>query len=360
MKKKGIWFLAFIIALWVCTLWYSILRTDSKDLMWIYNWFLDVVVSIDDETRDNSVRCGSLQLLRNDLLNSIEIDASAQVFNWLNKQSFKADQISQNIYYNKFGLFTLDLKSEIEKWVKNTLGENVSPRFLSDWAIVPQSADYYEWKKEKKYWIYSKFKKSINLKNWFESLEDGWFADVYDDIKYFGISCNSDKKYDKVKILYYNSENDFAISLKTWWWDDIILSRWTKWKTFMVTYNLIMSKERNYPGKHNFTKYDCLKIPELNINFERDIYKLKDQKFTDSEGQVYRIDTAIQDVKLDLSNPSWSKKSKNLVDSLDLSSMVSDKYNYFYFDEPFTIFVKEYNKDLPYFAAQISDVKLFQ
>jgi hypothetical protein len=49
-----------------------------------------------------------------------------------------------------------------------------------------------------------------------------------------------------------------------------------------------------------------------------------------------------------------------LVDSLELSSIISDKYNYFYFDKPFTIFIKEYNKDLPYFAAQVSDVKLFQ
>lgn len=360
MKKRGIGFLAFIVAIWACTLWYSVLRTDSKDLMWIYNWFLDVVVSIDDETRDNSVRCWAFQLIWSDIENDIQIDTESQALKGLKKQTFKADQMPKNSYYNKFGLFTLDLKSEIEKWVNDVLNENVNPKFLSDWTIVPQSANYYEWKKEKKYGMYSKFIKSINLKNSFEKLEDWTFADVYDDIKYFGISCNSDKKYDNVRVLYYNSNEDFAISIKTWSWEEIILSRWTKWKTFMITYNLIMSKERNYPGNHKFTKFDCLKIPELNVNFERDIYKLKDQKFSDTDGQVYRIDTAIQDVRIDLEKSSWSKKNKNLVDSLELSNIMWDKYHYFYFEKPFTIFIKDYNKDLPYFAAQVSDIKLFQ
>ena len=294
-------------------------------------------------------------------LDGIEVDNQSQVFAWLSKQNFKSNQISQaKNYYNNFGLFSLDLKSEIEKWVKAKFNENISLKFLSDWSIVPQSSDYYEWKKEKKYGIYSKFKKLINLKNSFEKLEDWTFAGVYDDIKYFGINCNSDKKYDNVKVLYYNSEEDFAVSIKTWWWDDIILSRWTKWKTFMIIYNIVMAKERNYLSEHKFTKNDCLKIPEINVNFEKELYTLKDQKFSDTEGQIYRVDTAIQDVAIGLDKSSWNKKDKNLVESIELSNIIWDKYRYFYFENPFTIFIKESDKELPYFAAQVSDIKLFQ
>lgn len=36
------------------------------------------------------------------------------------------------------------------------------------------------------------------------------------------------------------------------------------------------------------------------------------------------------------------------------------EYRYFYFNEPYLMFLKEENKDLPYFAAQISDITLFQ
>jgi hypothetical protein len=36
------------------------------------------------------------------------------------------------------------------------------------------------------------------------------------------------------------------------------------------------------------------------------------------------------------------------------------EHRYFYFDKPYVMFLKEADKDLPYFAAQISDITLFQ
>jgi hypothetical protein len=36
------------------------------------------------------------------------------------------------------------------------------------------------------------------------------------------------------------------------------------------------------------------------------------------------------------------------------------EHRYFYFDKPFVMLWKEADKDLPYFAAQISDITLFQ
>jgi hypothetical protein len=36
------------------------------------------------------------------------------------------------------------------------------------------------------------------------------------------------------------------------------------------------------------------------------------------------------------------------------------EYRYFYFDKPYVMFLKEADKDLPYFAAQIYDITLFQ
>lgn len=359
MRRKWIALFACLIAIWACTLWYSVLKSDAKDLSWIYNWFLDVVWSIEDEIRDNSVWCGSFQLAWDELLENVDAHFNNQVFDNLNKKTFTADQLPLNAHYSKNWLLTLDLKTEIEKWVKAKFNEDIKvSSFVSEWSIIPQSSDYYEWKKEKKYVLYSKFNKIINLKNTFEKLEDWNFADVYDDVKYFGINCNSNKKYDTVKILYYISDMDFAVSIKTWWWDDIILARWTKWKNFMMIYNLILSKERSYANSHKFTKYDCLKIPEINLKFEKEIYKLKNQKSSDDENDIYRIAKAIQDLEIKLDNPSWTKVNKTLTDSLP--NIVWEKYHYLYFDKPFTIFIKEYNKDLPYFAAQISDIKLFQ
>jgi hypothetical protein len=36
------------------------------------------------------------------------------------------------------------------------------------------------------------------------------------------------------------------------------------------------------------------------------------------------------------------------------------EHRYFYFDKPFIMLRKESDKDLPYFATQISDITLFQ
>jgi hypothetical protein len=64
---------------------------------------------------------------------------------------------------------------------------------------------------------------------------------------------------------------------------------------------------------------------------------------------------AIQNVEINLDNPSWSNNSKSTenVDS-------EEEYRYLYFDRPFVVFIKEADKDLPYAAAQVSDIKLFQ
>jgi hypothetical protein len=71
-----------------------------------------------------------------------------------------------------------------------------------------------------------------------------------------------------------------------------------------MIYNLILSKERSYANSHKFTKYDCLKIPEINLKFEKEIYKLKNQKSSDDENDIYRIAKAIQDLEIKLDNPS--------------------------------------------------------
>jgi len=36
------------------------------------------------------------------------------------------------------------------------------------------------------------------------------------------------------------------------------------------------------------------------------------------------------------------------------------EHRYFYFDKPFMIFLKEENANLPYFAAQVTDITKFQ
>ena len=361
MTIKKITFIICLILVGAGTFWYSTLKSDNnKDLIWVHYGNLEVLPSIYDEVSDNSLRCWAFQLVWNDMIKDIDVLSQSQYFNNLNKQSSTGAEIPSKNYYNKYWLFTLDLKLEIEKWVKDKFNEDVElPNFATDWWIVPQSEDYYEWKREMKYWIYSKFKKIIDLKNMFETWGQWKFSSFFEDIKYFGVNCNTNKQYEQVKILYYNSDNDFAISITTWKWDDIILSRWALWTSFFTKYNSILNRTRNYYGNQNLTRYDCLKIPEINIKTEKEFHKFNNQKISDTEWLIHRIKTVIQNVEIKIDKPAKDKINTDST-SGDSQLYTWTIYHHFYLDQPFTLFIKESDKDLPYFAAQISDVTLFQ
>lgn len=360
MTIKKIIFIICLILIGAVTFWYSTLKNDNKDLIWAHNGSLEILPSIYDEVGDNSLRCWAFQLVWDDMIRNIEISSQSQYFNNLNKQNFTGKDISSKDYYNKYWLLTLDLKSEIEKWVKDKFNEAVELHsFTTNWWIVPQSEDFYEWKKEIKYWVYSKFKKIIDLRNMFETWGRWKFASFFEDIKYFGVSCNTNKQYNQVKILYYNSDDDFAISITTWKWDDIILSRWTAWTSFFTLYNNILNRTRNYYGNQSLTRYDCLKIPEINIKTEQEFHEFNNQKISDTKWLTHRIKTVIQNIEVKMDKTAKDINYNNPVTE-DYQDYTWTIYHHFYFDQPFTLFIKESDKDLPYLAAQISDVTLFQ
>ena len=44
----------------------------------------------------------------------------------------------------------------------------------------------------------------------------------------------------------------------------------------------------------------------------------------------------------------------------EMSLMPEEENRYFYLNDEFSMFLKEKNKDMPYFAANIEDITLFQ
>ena len=357
MAKKIVSVIVWIMVVGLCALWYSVFISDAKDLSWIYKWFLDVVANIDDEIRDNSVWCGSFQIALQDLEDSVKASKSDTASSY---HTFSADQMSETDYYNKSGLLSFDLKSQIEQWVKKQFNEVVDEKsFEMDWAIVPQNDEYYIWSKEKRYWVYSKFKKIISFKNIFDTLDNWNFADVYDDVRYFGIKCNSNKQHNQVKMLYYNTDSDFAVSIETQWWDEIILAKWTKWKTFLDVYNQVLIKERRFQWNQNITRYECLAIPDITLKYEKELHRLRNHKIASLEGESHKIARAIQGLELRLANFPPINYGNN-GNTVQLTEVMWTKNHYLYFNSPFVIFIKEHDKELPYFAAQISDIKLFQ
>ncbi len=355
MKRGIIVLIISSLAIWIFTVCYSMFKNEDNNESKIFNWHIEIIPSLDDTVLVNTIRGGNLEILRNDIKNDIAIRSQSSIFNNLDNQLFNSDHLPSKFYYNAFWLISLNLKSEIEKWVKDQFNENLELSKFLNWSIVPQDTDYYEWKKEKRYMMYTKLKKDINLWYAFEKLKDWDFADISKWIKYFGINCHSNIKHASIKILYYNSDSDFAVSIATHGWDNIILYRWVRWNSYIDTYNKILSQSKAYKWDHEFSSYDCLKIPEININTKKEIKKFKNQKFSDNN-ETYKIQTAIQDIEVKFDKIVWTQNDKSLL----LPNNEWSNYRLLYFDEPFMIFIKEFNKEVPYFVAQISDITLFQ
>ena len=95
---------------------------------------------------------------------------------------------------------------------------------------------------------------------------------------------------------YYNSDEDFAVALKTKEWEDVILARWVEWNSFLNIYDEIKKRGEKYEWKHKFTEDDRLKVPELKFKTLFKIPRLKDD-FEFNELLTYAEQAMIESYK---------------------------------------------------------------
>ena len=214
----------------------------------------------------------------------------------------------------------------------------------------------------KKYLFYTMLKKEFNFENDFDELDNGTFGTKYNDIKYFGINKDSDSKlYNQVEVLYYNSESDFAVILNTKEGEQIILSRGAEGGNFATIYNNIIEKSKAYTGNKEFTENDFLKVPNIKFNTKKEFNELCDKEFLAKDGDKCKIEQAIQTIELEMDKSGGKIKSEAAIVMVKETAMMPVvEQRYFYLNDEFTMFLKEKDKDMPYFAANIEDITLFQ
>ena len=205
-------------------------------------------------------------------------------------------------------------------------------------------------------------KKEFNFENDFDELDNGTFGTKYNDIKYFGINKDSDSKlYNQVEVLYYNSESDFAVILNTKEGEQVILSRGAEGKNFDTIYNSIMEKTKTYKGNKKFTEDDSLKVPNIKFNTKKEFEELCNKKFIAKDGDECRIEQAIQTIELEMDKSGGKIKSEAVIKMATATAIMPvSEQRYFYLNDEFTMFLKEKDKETPYFAANIEDITLFQ
>lgn len=328
---------------------------------------IEIVATLEDEITTNSAWCGTLQLVWNDMINNVVkqdvvFTPQKQIVENLNKQIFTEEQLSEEDYYKVYDLLTQNLKEEIEKVIESKFNEESDILNKIDWSNVPKDNSGYT-DEYKKYLFYAILKKEFNFKNDFDELENGSFGEKYKDIKYFGIDKKSNSKlYSQVEVLYYNSENDFAVILNTKEDEQVILCRGTEGNNFATIYNSLVEKSDNYRGNKKFTENDYLKVPNIKFDISKSFNELCDNKFYSKDGHKCNIDQVLQTIQMEMDKSGGKIKSEAAIvmqaDIIALDEKV--EYRYFYFNDEFTMFLKEADKNMPYFAANIENITLFQ
>lgn len=300
------------------------------------------------ESDMDTIWCGTFQIAWNELINKIgkEIEFEnydSEIAKKLNEQSFTKDMLSEQSYILKVDKTSPDLKKEIEKETKDKFGNNRS-------SIL----DNLEFERANGITIYTALYKKFNFLEEFDIMENRNFGDTDKKVKCFGIDKKSDEKlYKNLEVTYYEWNEDtweYIIRLKTKENEEIILAKLREENDFSETYNKIIELESTYEDSNEFREDDILIIPYINLNCLINYEELCGKEMKESNGIF--IANAIQSIEFSM-NPKGGElfsMASIQTDSLSAPPMKARKLN---FCEPCYLFIKEKDKERPYFAVKV-------
>ena len=317
---------------------------------------ISTVLTLEDEIQADTIWCGTFQLIWNDLKNDlakqdIVFSPQLEVAENLNKGTFTVDDISEEFYYKKIGIPSIELKEEIEKAIKEKFNETSNILDDFDWENA----------RPEDYFLYVMLKKEFEFETEFEEFENGKFGE-YDDIEFFGIETDETGSLrGQVQVLYYDSKDDFAIKLKTKQNDEVILCKNPEGNTFNEIYQNILTKQSEYDGEDYLQEGELLKIPNIKIDEKNEITEVENKSFLFSNGDEYKISKALQTIEFELDRKGGriTSEAGMMVQRQSIEFEPEEKREFF-IDNTFAIFLIEEEKDTPYFAGLINDITKFQ
>ena len=205
---------------------------------------LNVVTSLEDTITNNTVWCGTFNLVWNDLKENyikqdIVINPPKEIVTNLNKATFNKSYLNENSYYTKFGKQTPELKKEIEK--------NIKEKFNQTSDILNK----FEWEENSNLdFIYAMLYKKFTFATPFSQLKNKDFNNDNGNYRYFGISEDKRNGENQVEILYYDDYNNNAVKITTNENDEIILIKNTNnSNNFFEIYKNKINKSKKYIDK---------------------------------------------------------------------------------------------------------------
>lgn len=332
---------------------------------------ITIVPTMRDTITSDSSWCGTFQLVWNDMRDTVVkkdiiFNPQEKMAENLNKKDFTEDMISEEYYFKTYGIKSLELKEQIENGIKEKF--NQESDILEEFGWSENELDDPNNSDERRYIFYAMLYRKFEFLKEFDKLENGDFGNKYKDVKYFGIDENTKESVgSQIRVLYYNSKDDFAIIVNTKSNDEVIFCKNPQGKTFNEIYGNMNKESENYTGSSEFKDVDEFKAPNLTFNEKREYTELQGKEFETAD-PVYDkaiIEKAIQTIKFSLDEKGGEIKSEAGIDILAKATSIGekeekDKPRYFYVDDTFAIFLREKGKALPYFAGRVEDITKFQ
>ena len=315
-----------------------------------YSSDIQVNATLNDSVENDTIWCGSFQLVWNELVDNFILDSgNNEIIKNLNQKSFTTNSISNDSYYITQGVPTFNLKRNIENDLKNKFNEKSEILNNIQWSDDGDG-----------YLLYAMLKKDLSFESKFEKLDKDYFKN-FSNIKYFGVNKNTKNNLDiknQISVLFYENKDNFAISIKTAQDDNIVFYKNPQGNTFNEIYNNISIKSKNC---HNtFVSSDeTIQIPYIAIKTSTAFDELNGlMVYNDDKSFV--VDQAIQTINFDLTETGAKLKSEAAI-VMDYAVEPIDKEpRSFILNDTFAIFMIENNADTPYFAAKINDITKFQ
>lgn len=303
---------------------------------------------------ENKVWCGTFNLVWNDFMNDvighkIEFeDGPSEMANELNEQKFTIDELDEKSYFKIHGIENLDLKNKIIQGIKNKFNEE---------STILERCDFNS--EESGYVLYAMLKKEFNFLEPFSTAMGSMeFKNSNTKVKCFGVdNTNNPVAGKNVEVLFYNSTEDFAIKLKTIEGEEVYLYKTpSDNNSFEEKYFEMISKKDNYKGNNSWEKNDYLRIPFISVKDEINYDELCGRYIKD-KNRTY-IKQALQTINFELNNVGGSVKSEALIEITESATIEIGRK--FLFDDNFVLFLKEENKEKPYFALNVDNIDLLE
>ncbi|MCQ2740066.1 MAG: hypothetical protein MJ237_07555 [bacterium] len=321
----------------------------------LYSYASDIEIQPTMKSRSNSqdrVWVGTFQIVWNDFIfkyvhNPVRFwEGTPIIAQELNLQEFDTNEISDSCYYKYSGSITKNTKNNIKKAIKRKFKETSD--ILDKIELTPSKNSFL---------IYVMLKKDFEFLQEFDKLGSLPFAKT--KAEFFGIKSSTDSNVrQNVKVLFYNSPDDFAVKLITRGNDEVIVYKNSSNKNFNDLYYEVKTKTARYTGIKTLNDKDELRIPNIKFNISRDFDELCNKRIT---GTNLTITKAIETVKFDMDNKGVKLKSEAAMAISKTALMPNTiKPRYFYYNNTFNIFLKEQNKEKPYFALRVHDISKYQ